>query len=294
LEGVENIPKEYPQRLRHQPNRYTPEDFLSCVADAYIPGLYPIEVMVREQMQAPQSLKEAVGRPDACQWRMACAAELNGMREKGVFDLVERPKDAQILKSRWVFTQKMGQDGSMTTYKARLVIKGFAQVPGKDYNLTWSPLSSWTTLRTLFAYAAEQDLEMRHGDITQASLNSDAKCSIFVEQPDGFEDGSGHVWLLKKYMYGLKQASREWNQTMSQHLGTLGMHCGESDASLYVSRVQNPGGVKTLLALWVDDFFTVGSPEGLDRVMSGTLSRFVGTDLGEVSWGSSSGCGGTG
>jgi hypothetical protein len=76
-------------------------------------------------------MQEAMARPDARRRRTACATELDGMLEKWVFELVERRKETPVFKSRWVFTDKPGPDGSMTRYKARFVTKGFVQMPGR-------------------------------------------------------------------------------------------------------------------------------------------------------------------
>jgi hypothetical protein len=218
-------------------------------------------------------MDEVLARPDACQWRAACAAELNGMLDKGVFEVVERQKETPVLTSCWVFTYMLGHDGNMIKYKARLVIKGIAQIPGRDLNLTWSAMSSWATLWIFFAYAAEHDLELCHGDTTQAP-NSAAKSANFVEQPEDFGDRSEPVQLLKKHLYAPKQASRVWNPTMTEHLYTLGMWRGESDARLHNSEERDPEGVKTFLVLWGDDFFTVRRLARVSRVMRGILRRF--------------------
>jgi hypothetical protein len=69
------------------------------------------------------------------EWRTACNEELEALRKRNVYDLVERPRGRKVIKNRWVFDQK--PDGRK---KARLVAKGFSQVEGMDYGAVFSPV----------------------------------------------------------------------------------------------------------------------------------------------------------
>ena len=88
----------------------------------------------------PLSLKEAMEQPDYLKWEMAIHEELNNLQKAGTWTIVERPKDRNIVKNKWVFRIKKDAAGKIELYKARLIAKGFMQVPGVDYYDTWTLL----------------------------------------------------------------------------------------------------------------------------------------------------------
>lgn len=98
----------------------------------------------------------------------------------------------------------------MNLYKARLVAKGFTQIEGIDFQETFSPVAQYEAIRFLLSVAALEDWKIEALDIKTAFLYGDLNEEIYMEQPEGFvEKGKeGHVCLLKKAIYGLKQASR--------------------------------------------------------------------------------------
>ena len=145
--------------------------------------------------------------------------------------LVPRPKGRKVIKNRWVYAQK--HDGR---YKARLVAKGFTQVWGEDYHETFSPVARFESLRYMFAHAALEDWEMDSMDVKTAFLNGDLEEEIYMEQPEGWEVPGKEDWvcLLKKAIYGLKQASRQWNAKIHKSLLDQGFTRTYSDASVYI------------------------------------------------------------
>jgi hypothetical protein len=90
-------------------------------------GKTPKEWKYRDIATLPQAELE--------EWRTACNKELEALRKRKVYNLVERPRGRKVIKNRWVFNQK--PDGCK---KACLVAKGFSQVEGMDYNAVFSPV----------------------------------------------------------------------------------------------------------------------------------------------------------
>ena len=95
--------------------------------------------------------KDILKLPSAQQkeWMNACREELEALRQRKVYSLVDRPKGRKVIKCRWVFDQK--SDGRK---RARLVAKGFSQVEGIDYDEMFSPVVRYETFRLVMALAA--------------------------------------------------------------------------------------------------------------------------------------------
>ena len=89
----------------------------------------------------PQSLEEAMKRPDKSKWVVAIQEELENLQKAGTWKIVERPKERNIVKNKWVFRIKKDAAGKVKCYKARLIAKGFTQVFGVDYYDTWAPMA---------------------------------------------------------------------------------------------------------------------------------------------------------
>ena len=67
--------------------------------------------------------------------------------------MIELPEAKKTIGVKWVFRTKFNSDGSIFNHKARLVVKGFAQVARVDYGDTFAPLSRHDTIRLLLALA---------------------------------------------------------------------------------------------------------------------------------------------
>ena len=137
--------------------------------------------------------------------------ELKSMDDNQVWDLVELPESSKQVGCKWVFKTKRDSKGNIERYKARLIAKGFTQKDGIDYKET-SPVSKKDSLRIILALVAHYDLELHQMDAKTAFLNGDLEEEIYMNQPEGFVSigKENMVCKLKKSIYGLKQASRQW------------------------------------------------------------------------------------
>jgi hypothetical protein len=132
--------------------------------------------------------------------------ELNNFTRNQVWELVERPKNKNVIGTKWVYRNKQDEHGIVVKNKARLVPKGYSQVEGLDYGETFTPVARLEAIRILLAYASSHKMKLFQMDVESAFLNGFINEEVYVEQPPGFEDITypNHVNRLHKALYGLK------------------------------------------------------------------------------------------
>ncbi|CAI7872963.1 unnamed protein product [Closterium sp. NIES-53] len=140
--------------------------------------------------------------------------EIHSLIGMGTWELVERPRGVNIMKNRWVLTTKYCINDTVECEKARLVVKGFTQVYGADYEETYLLVSSYVTLRIFLSIVAILDLNMMQLDMKNAFLQSKLDWVLYMYQPDYFDDGTSRVCKLLKSLYELKQSPLLWYRTL--------------------------------------------------------------------------------
>jgi hypothetical protein len=167
-------------------------------------------------------------------WLDACVKEISGMKAKQVYSLTLRPTNWKVIKGRWVLKVKSLPDGSISKYKACFVAKGYTQEEGIDYDQTFLPTGKPSSLQFIIALATKNNWAIKQMDAVAAFLNNDLKEEIYLEQPEGFEDGGkDKVWRLHKSIYGLKQSARLWHLEVEKHLTTIGFSQTEANACVF-------------------------------------------------------------
>lgn len=236
----------------------------------------------------PKSYVEAMKSSDRDLWKHAAEMEYQSLIENETWSLVPMPKEnVNVVGSKWIFTKKIDQDGNVSRYKARLVAQGFTQEYGIDYCNTFSPVVRFTSIRTILAIAASENLLIHNMDVDTAFLNSSLSEDIYLKQPEGFEhegpNGEKLVCKLHKALYGLKQASRNWNQTLNEWLTSkYGMRRSMADTCVYV---KIDGDQKLFVTVWVDDLIIVGTNMSIIQHFKDAITaRFRMKDLGELTW----------
>ena len=124
--------------------------------------------------------------------------------------MVPRPKDKNVIGTKWIFKNKLNESGDVIRNKARLVCKGYAQQEGIDFEETFAPVARLEAIRMFLALSIFQKFKVFQMDVKSAFLNGDLDEEVYIEQPDGFILGNDPklVCRLKKALYGLKQAPR--------------------------------------------------------------------------------------
>jgi len=139
-------------------------------------------------------------------WIVAMQEELNQFQRNDVWDLVPKPQKKKIIGKKWLFRNKLNEQGEVVRNKARLVAQGYSQQEGIDYTETFAPVARLEAIRLLLSYAVNHGIILYQIDVKSAFLNGVISEEVFVKQPPGFEDlkHPDHVYKLKKLLYGLK------------------------------------------------------------------------------------------
>lgn len=232
-----------------------------------------------QNMNDPQTVEQALTSLHSDQWKKAMDEEYNSLMTNHTWSLVDLPKGKRVLPCKWVFKTKTNEKGETARYKARLVIKGFAQRKGTDYDEVYSPVVRYTSVRFLIALAAKYNMDIDQMDAISAFLQGDIDTEIFMCQPEGYSEGT-KVCLLHKSLYGLKQASRQWNLKLNDILLEIGFKRSKVDPCIYYFRNES---AMMFLTVWVDDLLLFTNNQSLKIEIKTKLNqKFSMTDLGEV------------
>lgn len=231
-----------------------------------------VNIVAQLGVDAPNSYQEATRCAEAQQWQEAMISEMEMLERRKTFIRVDLPSDRNPIGCRWTYTKKLGPDGNITRYKARLVAQGFSQIPGIDFDNTFAPTVRIDSLRIILHLAASYGWSRGQDDVTGAFLHSKIDTEIYMKQPPGFHDGTNRVLRLLLGLYGLKQASRLWNDHMNSKLVNVGYHRLDSDNAVYV-RCTKMG--QCILAIHVDNFLSFAdAPSELKRAQAELHSLF--------------------
>ncbi|GKA91148.1 retrovirus-related pol polyprotein from transposon TNT 1-94 [Tanacetum coccineum] len=237
----------------------------------------------------PESFEDAITCDQSAHWREAMEDELNSMSKNNIWELAELPKGAKPVGCKWVYKTKLDPNGNVERYKARLVAKGYTQKEGVDYKETFSPVSRKDSLRIVMALVAHFDLELHQMDVKTTFLNGDLHEDVYMAQPQGFKSkGQEHlVCKLKKSIYGLKQASRQWYLKFDEVMKKHNFIKNQVDQCVYLKM---SGSNFIILVLYVDDILLASNNIDLLHESKRFLSRnFDMKDLGEASFQSNPG-----
>lgn len=228
----------------------------------------------------PATLEEALASEQADLWQHAVDDEYASLLANNTWELERPPPGVTPIPVKWVFKLKRNSSGDIERYKARLVAKGFRQREGVDYEEVFAPVSKYTTVRTLLALAASQDLEIHQLDIKTAFLNGDLEEDVWIQQPPGYVTNPGLACHLRKSLYGLKQAPRAWHLKLREELESLGFHPSAADPALFIK----PGADPIYLLTYVDDILIITRrTETVNETKSKICATFEARDMGAAS-----------
>ncbi|KAL0428687.1 UNVERIFIED_CONTAM: Retrovirus-related Pol polyprotein from transposon RE2 [Sesamum radiatum] len=179
-------------------------------------------------------------------------AELDALEHNTTWWITPLPASKRPIGCKWVFKTKLRADGSVERYKARLVAKGFTQIEGLDYTDSFSPVAKTVTVCLLFAFAATQ----------------------------GYSIAPRMVCKLERSLYGLKQASRQWNVELTLKLKDFGFLQSVYDHCLFI---KNTTGGLIVLMVYVDNILVTGPcVDDTQGVKAYLYILFTNKDIGDV------------
>nr|GFB36992.1 retrovirus-related Pol polyprotein from transposon TNT 1-94 [Tanacetum cinerariifolium] len=194
----------------------------------------------------PANYKAAMLDPDKVIWQGAMDEEMNSM------------KVMKVVRSKWLYKKKTDMDGKVDTYKARLVAIGYNQTYEIDYEETFSPVAYIRAIRTLIAITAYYDYEIWQMDVKTAFLNGRLDEDIYMKQPEGYVDPKypNRVCKLQRSIYGLKQASRQWNKRFDEEIKKFRFIQNRDEPCVYRKA---SGSDVVFLIIYVDDILIMGN-----------------------------------
>lgn len=227
----------------------------------------------------PVTYEDAMTGDNSDDWKTAMNDEMSSLNKNLTWKLVDLPQNKKPINNGWIYKTKYKANGDVDRYKARLVIKGCAQVHGIDFQETFSPVVKYDSIRVILAIAAARKLMLRQFDIKTAFLYGDLEEDIYMKQPKGYEDGTQLVCKLQRSLYGLKQAPRCWNKKFKNMLVNFDLKETKADPCVFVSNKNNQ---LLIVAIFVDDGLIAATNNELVDTMVNYLKDNFETKEGEL------------
>nr|GEY91316.1 retrovirus-related Pol polyprotein from transposon TNT 1-94 [Tanacetum cinerariifolium] len=176
---------------------------------------YPHEFQWTKDHPLEQNVKEAMTDPA---WIDSMQEELLQFKRIDVWVLVPAPDNISPLTLKWLFKNKHDEEQTVIRNKSRLVVRGYRQEEGIDFEESFAPVARMEAIRIFLAYATHKSFTVFQMNVKTAFLHGSLKEDVYVCQPEGFIDADhpSHVYKLKKALYGLKQAPRAWYDELSK------------------------------------------------------------------------------
>ncbi|KAL4021472.1 hypothetical protein IC575_020273 [Cucumis melo] len=176
--------------------------------------------------------------------------ELQALEKTHTWDYVDLPSGKRPIDCKWIYKIKTHSGGTIERYKALLVVKGYSQEYGIDYEETFAPVARMTSVRSLLVVAAAKKWPLLQMYVKNVFLNGTLSEEVYMKPPPGTSSPPHKVCLLRRSLYGLKQAPRAWFAIFSSTITQLGFTSSPHDTALF-TRHTSQGIV--LLLFYVDD-----------------------------------------
>ena len=241
----------------------------------------PYEYVILTNDEEPECFTEAMESEEKKKWLDAMKDVMKSLHDNHTFNLVKLPKGKRALDNRWIYRVKHESNTMSPRYKARLVVKGFNQRKGVNFNEIFSLVVKMSSIRTVLSLDATLDLEVEQMDLKTAFLHGDLEEEIYMKKLDGFhvEGKEDYVCRLRKSLYGLKQAPRQWYKKFESVMCEQGYRKTTSGHCVFVRKFSNDDFI--ILLLYVDDMLIVRkNVSRIDRLKEQLRKSFSMKDMG--------------
>nr|GFC71795.1 retrovirus-related Pol polyprotein from transposon TNT 1-94 [Tanacetum cinerariifolium] len=133
----------------------------------------------------PKNVKEAMTDPA---WIESMQEELLQFKRLDVWMLVPAPDNISPLTLKWLFKNKHDEEQTVIKNKSRLVMRGYPQEEGINFEESFAPVARMEAIRIFLAYTAHKSFTVFQMDVKTAFLNGSLKEDVYVCQPEGFID----------------------------------------------------------------------------------------------------------
>lgn len=197
--------------------------------------------------------------------------------------MVEHPKGKQTIGCKWLYKPKINADGTIDKLKVGLVVKGYSQKEGIDYEETFAPIAKLDTIRMLISIATNKHWMIHRLDVKSTFLNGELKTKVCLEQTKGFvQKGKENLLCkLKNSLYGLKKAPRSWYEKIYSFFLQLGYNISKNNPNIYTMKDEN--GHIVLISLYIYDLIIIGDAISIIKEIKQKMSKVFGMKyLGEL------------
>ncbi|GKD93995.1 retrovirus-related pol polyprotein from transposon TNT 1-94, partial [Tanacetum coccineum] len=239
--------------------------------------MYALTVSTME----PKNVKEAMTDPA---WIESMQEELLQFKRLDVWVLVPPSDNIKPLTLKWLFKNKHDEENTVIRNKTRLVVRGYRQEEGIDFEESFTPVARMEAIRIFLAYVAHKSFTVFQMDVKTTFLHGMLKEDVYVYQPEGFidVDHPSHVYKLKKALYGLKQAPRAWYDELSTFLLQNHFFKGTIDPTLFIRRFDDD---ILVVQVYVDDIIFGSTHPRYTQLFSDLMkSRFEMSMMGEMTF----------
>ncbi|GKB23903.1 retrovirus-related pol polyprotein from transposon TNT 1-94 [Tanacetum coccineum] len=166
--------------------------------------------------------------------------------------LVPASDNIKPLTLKWLFKNKHDEENMVIRNKTCLVVRGYRQEKGIDFEESFIPVARMEAIRIFLAYNTHKSFTVFQMDVKTTFLHGTLKEDVYVCQPEGFINANhpSHVYKLKKALYELKQAPKAWYDKLSKFLLQNHFFKGTIDPMLFIRRFDDD---ILVVQVYVDD-----------------------------------------
>ena len=267
----------------------TETSLITCDFDKFKHHESCFNIMLDDGNDIPKSYKDAKTHDDWNEWKKAMNIEFKNMEDKEVWEIKNikiLPPGRKLIGNRWVYAKK--DDGR---YRARTVAKGFSQVPGTDFQENFAPVINDTTFRIVLIARLLYSLTSGQFDVETAFLYGDLEEELWMILPEGYAeyylevhkkviDSKNYCVKLKKAIYGLVQAARQWWKKFKASMAKLYFFPSIIDPCLFIKKKE--GSTVAFVIIYVDDGGIIGTDEDIKDIINGLSKDFNIKSMGKM------------